>query len=336
MMEKGIFSEHSSAPVPLLEVRQLGTEFFSKRSSVPGVRDLTFSLEKGKVLGLAGESGCGKSISSLAIMGLLPVNARICRGKILFKGEDLQKLSKEEWAGLRGSRVSMIFQDSLTSLNPVLRIGRQLEEVFLIHKNMDRRGARREAIAMLRRVGIPSPEQRFDSYPHELSGGMRQRVMIAMAFACSPELLIADEPTTALDVTIQDQILRELKRLKESTGTAVLFITHDFGLMAEMADDLLVMYAGEGVEYGDGDSIFDDPLHPYTKGLLNSIPRLDRSVDRLVSIKGSVPALGRYYQGCPFADRCPHPFPQCGIETPPRVQIGKRWVLCWEYQGRDS
>jgi oligopeptide/dipeptide ABC transporter ATP-binding protein len=336
MVEKRIFQKRSSAHVPLLEVQQMGTEFFSKKSSVPGVRDLTFSLEKGKVLGLAGESGCGKSISSLAIMGLLPANARICRGKILFKGEDLQKLSKEEWAGLRGSRVSMIFQDSLTSLNPVVRIGRQLEEVFLVHKNMDKRDARRESIAMLRLVGIPSPEQRFDSYPHELSGGMRQRVMIAMAFACSPELLIADEPTTALDVTIQDQILRELRQLKESTGTAILFITHDFGLMAEMADDLLVMYAGEGVEYGDGDNIFDDPLHPYTKGLLNSIPRLDRSVDRLVSIKGSVPALGRHYQGCPFADRCPHPFPQCGSEAPPKVQIGKRWVLCWEYQGREA
>jgi peptide/nickel transport system ATP-binding protein/oligopeptide transport system ATP-binding protein len=252
--------------------------------------------------------------------------------EILFKDQDLTRLPEREFAKIRGDRISMIFQDSLTSLNPVMNIGRQLSEVFLAHQKMSRRAAWDASKDMLRKVGMPSPEQRMVSYPHQLSGGMRQRVMIAMAFACSPELLIADEPTTALDVTIQDQILTEIRHLKETQGTAILFITHDFGVMAEMADDLLVMYAGEVVEYANADVLFEHPLHPYTQGLLRSIPRLNEesTEKRLYSIPGTVPKMGYRPSGCRFAERCPQAVAACTEHDPPLAALEGHWVRCRE------
>jgi peptide/nickel transport system ATP-binding protein/oligopeptide transport system ATP-binding protein len=315
----------------LLEVQDLRTEFFSKKESLTVVKDLSFSVAPGRVLGVAGESGCGKSAAALSIMGLLPPNGRITGGKIWFNGQDLARLSQREFDKIRGNQISMIFQDSLTSLNPVKKIGVQLSEVFIVHKKMDKRKAWAAAITMLSRVGIAAPERRIFDYPHQLSGGMRQRVMIALAFACSPKLLIADEPSTALDVTIQDQILGELKHLKDHSGTAMLFITHDFGVMAEMADDLLVMYAGEAVEYADADKIFENPLHPYTRGLLRSIPRIDRQLPRLYSISGTVPSPGFFPRGCRFSERCSLKTPLCSEKEPPLLRQGDHAVRCWRY-----
>jgi peptide/nickel transport system ATP-binding protein/oligopeptide transport system ATP-binding protein len=315
----------------MLEVQNLRTEFFSKKESVTVVKDVSFSIAPGRVLGVVGESGCGKSATALSIMGLLPPNGRISGGEVRFKGQELTRFSQREFAKIRGNRISMIFQDSLTSLNPVKRIGTQLSEVFIVHQKMNKQNARVAAIKMLSTVGIAVPEQRIFDYPHQLSGGMRQRVMIAMAFACSPELLIADEPTTALDVTIQNQILTGLKHLKDHCGTAILFITHDFGVMADMADDLLVMYAGEVVEHANADQIFETPLHPYTRGLLQSIPRIDRQMPRLYSISGSVPSPGHFPRGCRFSERCSMKTAFCSEKEPPLIHRGDHMVRCWLY-----
>ena len=276
----------------LLEVKELKTYFYTDAGCAKAVDGVSFSLDKGKVLGIVGESGCGKSVTSLSIMGLVdPVTGRHEGGEILFHGEDLSKLSEKERRKIRGNKISMIFQEPMTSLNPVFTVGYQIEEALMLHLGLDKNAARQRAIELLKLVEIPEAEKRVDEYPHQLSGGMRQRVMIAMALSCNPELLIADEPTTALDVTIQAQILELLNELKDKLGMAIIFITHDLGVISEMADEVVVMYAGEIVEKAETRQLFDNPKHPYTEGLMASIPDIDQEVDRLQTLEGLVPSL---------------------------------------------
>lgn len=277
----------------ILEIKNLKTYFRTDAGLVKAVNDVTFSVERGKTLGIVGESGCGKSITSLSIMGLVETPPGIhAGGEILFEGEDLLKKNEDQMRQIRGNKVAMIFQEPMTSLNPVFTIGQQLMEAILLHENVTKQQAREKGIEMLKKVKIPLAEKRFDEYPHQLSGGMRQRVMIAMALCCNPQLLICDEPTTALDVTIQAQILDLINELKEETGTSVMMITHDLGVIAEVADDVMVMYAGKVVEHATCDQIFDEPLHPYTAGLMNCIPRLDGDDTKELSvIEGMVPSL---------------------------------------------
>jgi oligopeptide/dipeptide ABC transporter ATP-binding protein len=301
----------------LLEVRDLRTWFDGDGGTYRAVDGISFSLQAGRTLGIVGESGCGKSVTSLSIMGLVPMPpGRIAGGEILFEGVDLLKLDAEALRDLRGARMAMIFQEPMTSLNPAYTVGEQIVEGILRHQAIDRAAARARAIEMLRLVRIPAPEQRFDEYPHKLSGGMRQRAMIAMALACGPRLLIADEPTTALDVTIQAQILDLLRRLREETGTAIILITHDLGVIAELADDVVVMYAGQIVERAPVRRLFEAAQHPYTIGLLGAIPELDRRRARLATIEGTVPDLGAELPGCRFAPRCPFAQPRCRADAP--------------------
>ena len=275
----------------LLEVKDLKTYFYTDAGCAKAVDGVSFSLDKGKVLGIVGESGCGKSVTSLSIMGLVdPVTGRHEGGEILFHGEDLSKLSEKEKRKIRGNKISMIFQEPMTSLNPVFTVGYQIEEALMLHLGMDKNAARQRAVELLKLVEIPEAEKRVDEYPHQLSGGMRQRVMIAMALSCNPELLIADEPTTALDVTIQAQILELLNELKDKLGMAIIFITHDLGVISEMADEVVVMYAGEIVEKAETRQLFDNPMHPYTEGLMASIPDIDQEVDRLQTLEDWFPA----------------------------------------------
>ena len=288
----------------LLEVRGLRTSFHTRDGVVRAVDGIDFHVDRGEIMGLVGESGCGKSVTSLSILRLVAPPGRIEDGEVLFDGEDLLKLSQERMRDLRGDSISMIFQQPTSSLNPVMDVGFQLGEVLEIHRRMKRRVARDRALEMLRMVGIPDPKRRLDAYPHEMSGGMAQRVMIAMALACEPELLIADEPTTALDVTIQAQILDLMRQLQRETGTAIVLITHDLGVVAEMCDRVAVMYAGEIVEQTDVRSLFRDPRHPYTRGLLGSIPSLGAIRDELAVIPGNVPNLIDLPAGCRFAPRC--------------------------------
>ncbi len=294
----------------LLRVEHLTTAFHTDRGTLRAVDDVSFSLKKGETLAVVGESGCGKSVTALSIMRLIPSPpGRIESGKIDFLGKELTSLPEPEMRKVRGDKISMIFQEPMTSLNPVYSVGAQIVEAIRIHRKVSRRAARERALKMLDLVGIPSPAERIDAYPHQLSGGMRQRVMIAMALSCEPELLIADEPTTALDVTIQAQILDLLRRLQEELGMSILFITHDLGVVAEFANDVVVMYAGRVVETGSVRSIFADPLHPYTQGLLASVPPMDSSRSdgkprRLPTIDGVVPDLAHLPKGCRFADRC--------------------------------
>jgi peptide/nickel transport system ATP-binding protein len=301
----------------LLEVRDLRTWFDGDGGTYRAVDGVSFSLEAGRTLGIVGESGCGKSVTSLSIMGLVPQPpGRIAGGEVLFEGVDLLKLSAAELRELRGARLAMIFQEPMTSLNPAYTVGNQIVEGILRHERLDRAAAKAKAIDMLRLVRIPAPEQRFDEYPHKLSGGMRQRAMIAMALACGPKLLIADEPTTALDVTIQAQILDLLRGLREQTGTAIILITHDLGVIAELADDVAVMYAGRIVEQAPVGRLFEAPQHPYTIGLLGAIPELDRRRARLSTIEGTVPDLSAALVGCRFAPRCPFAEEACRTEEP--------------------
>jgi len=317
----------------LLEVRGLKTYFYTEDGVVPAVDGVDFSLDKGETLGIVGESGCGKSVTSLSIMRLVPSPpGKIVSGKILFKGEDLVKKSEAGMREIRGNDISMIFQEPMTSLNPVFTIGNQITEVIELHQGLSKQQAINKAIEMLKLVGIPSAEQRINEYPHQLSGGMRQRVMIAMALACNPELLIADEPTTALDVTIQAQILELMKDLKKKLGTAIILITHDLGVVAEMAENVLVMYAGKVVEYADVKSLFKDPKHPYTIGLLGSIPRLDVVKKKLHVIKGVVPNPFEMPEGCRFNPRCDYAKDICRQKEPPLKELeGNRQVRCWKY-----
>jgi peptide/nickel transport system ATP-binding protein/oligopeptide transport system ATP-binding protein len=309
--------------VSLLEVEGLRTVFATERGEVAAVDDVSFSLEAGEVLGIVGESGSGKSVTALSIMGLLPrPPARIAAGRIRFAGADLLALNEAQMRRVRGPGIGMIFQEPMTSLNPVFTIGDQLIETIGAHERLPQREKRERAIAMLGKVGIAAAARRLDDYPHQLSGGMRQRVMIAMALACSPRLLIADEPTTALDVTIQAQILELLLSLRDELGMAVIIITHNMGVVAETADRVLVMYAGKLVEEASVDTLFGQPAHPYTRGLLDSIPSLEDERTRLHTIPGSLPNPAALPQGCRFAPRCAFRIPQCEAALPPLVELG--------------
>ncbi len=313
----------------LLDVRGLRTRFATEEGEFFAVDGVSFTLRAGRTLGLVGESGCGKSVTSLSIMGLVPRPGRV-EGEILFDGEDLLRLSAQAMRELRGNRISMIFQEPMTSLNPAFTVGEQIAEAILRHRNVSRAQAREQAIAMLERVRIASPEERYHDYPHRLSGGMRQRVMIAMALALSPQLLIADEPTTALDVTIQAQILELMRALREETDAAIILITHDLGVIAEVADDVAVMYAGKIVERAPVAALFAQPQHPYTIGLLGSIPQLHLEQDRLAAIEGQVPNVHNPVTGCPFNPRCPFAVERCRLEMPPlRDIVPGHAAACW-------
>ncbi|MBS0522912.1 MAG: ABC transporter ATP-binding protein [Proteobacteria bacterium] len=306
---------------PLLELKRLAVSFATDDGTVRAVDGIDLALQRGRTLGLVGESGCGKSVTSLAVMGLLPPENSRVNGEIHFEGRDLLTIPRAELRDLRGARLAMIFQEPMTSLNPSYTIGNQIVEAIRRHQGLNAAEARMRAIEMLRLVRIPSPEKRIDDYPHKLSGGMRQRAMIAMALACGPQLLIADEPTTALDVTIQAQILDLMRGLRRDTGTAIILITHDLGVVAEMADDVAVMYAGQIVERAPVESLFARPEHPYTVGLLGSIPKLDQKRERLPSIEGRVPDMAHPPVGCRFAARCPFVEPACRDAVPPLVEV---------------
>ncbi|MEA4884214.1 MAG: ABC transporter ATP-binding protein [Clostridia bacterium] len=302
---------------PLLSVKDLVTRFVTEDGEVTAVDGVSFDVMPGETLGIVGESGSGKSVTSLSIMRLIPTPpGNIARGEVMFGGRDLLSLSNNEMRAIRGNDISMVFQEPMTSLNPVFTIGDQIMEAILLHQAVNQRTARERAIEMLRKVGIPSPERRVDQYPHQMSGGMRQRVMIAMAIACNPRLLIADEPTTALDVTIQAQILDLIRQLKADSGASVMLITHDLGVIAETADRVAVMYAAQIVESGDVETIFENPAHPYTRGLLQSVPVLTEDTDRLHSIEGVVPSPFDMPHGCRFAPRCPNADAGCRSEAP--------------------
>ena len=314
----------------LLEVSDLRTHFSTDDGEFPAVDGVSFSVESGRTLAIVGESGCGKSVTSLSIMGLVQSPPGRVRGSIRFEGRELVGAPARELQDLRGNGMAMIFQEPMSSLNPAYTIGDQIVEGLLRHRKISRAQAGEQAVNALRKVRIPAPEQRFHDYPHKLSGGMRQRAMIAMALACEPRLLIADEPTTALDVTIQAQILELMRTLQSETGTAVILITHDLGVVAEVADDVVVMYAGRVVERAPVRELFEQPQHPYTVGLLGSIPRLDVERTRLASIEGQVPNPLRRPAGCKFADRCPFVIAKCRAEDPPLLEVGPQHEsACW-------
>lgn len=322
----------------LLEVNHLKTEFELKHGTVTAVNDISFQIKKGEILAVVGESGCGKSVTSLSVMGLLQPPGHITQGEILFNGEDLLKKSPAQMQDIRGNRISMIFQEPMTSLNPVYRIKDQIIECILAHEKISKQEALERTVQMLETVGIPSARERADDYPHQMSGGMRQRVMIAMALACHPDLLIADEPTTALDVTIQAQILELLYQMREKFQMAVMLITHDLGVVSEAADRVVVMYCGQIVETAGVEALFANPSHPYTLGLLKSIPRLeDESNDPLYMIKGVVPDPRHMPKGCPFSDRCERCFARCREEMPRLVETEKgHSVRCFLYDSKEK
>lgn len=315
----------------LLEVKNLKTEFKLKNGVINAVNDVSFSVDKGEILAIVGESGSGKSVTSLSIMGLITNPGRIAEGKILFKGVDLTKQPVSELQKIRGDQISMIFQEPMTSLNPVMRIGDQLIESIMIHMKLSKEEARKRSIEMLDLVGIPSPDKRTEDYPHQMSGGMRQRVMIAMALSCHPELLIADEPTTALDVTIQAQILDLLYGLREKLQMAILLITHDLGVVAEAADRVIVMYCGKIMEEADVKTLFNSPKHPYTVGLLESIPKMDDDRQRLYMIPGMVPNPVHMPLGCAFSERCDKCMDKCREHMPALVEKDGAKIRCFLY-----
>jgi oligopeptide transport system ATP-binding protein len=316
----------------LLDVKNMKTSFYTHVGEVQAVRGVSFSLKKGEALGIVGESGSGKSVTSMSIMQLLQYPGKVKEGEIFFKGDDILKKDKKEMMNIRGDEIAMIFQDPMTSLNPVYKIGDQIMEAIIRHQGLSKAEAREKAIDMLRTVGIPSPEERVDNYPHEFSGGMRQRAMIAIALSCQPDLLIADEPTTALDVTIQAQILELLKELSEKIDTSIILITHDLGVVADVCERICVMYGGLIMEEGTAEEIFYEPMHPYTMGLLKSIPRMDEESEnqRLIPIPGSPPDMIKPPVGCPFAARCPYTMKIC-MEKMPEYSVtetGHR-AVCW-------
>jgi peptide/nickel transport system ATP-binding protein len=320
---------------PLLQVNHLKTHFHTERGRVTAVNDISFTVNKGEIIGIVGESGCGKSVMSQSIVRLLEHTDPVeYEGEVVFEGQDLLALPLKKMQKIRGNDISIIFQDPLTSLNPVYTIGNQIIEVLRYHQKLSKKEAREKAIDMLRLTGIPSPETRIDDYPHELSGGMQQRAMIAMALACRPKLLIADEPTTALDVTIQAQILDLIVDLNEQLGMGVLFITHDLGVVADVCTSVKVMYLGQIIEESPTDGLFEKPLHPYTQGLIQSIPQLDG--DRhapLHVIEGTVPSLSNVPVGCNFAARCPFATDKCRAQEPPMIDVAEgRRVQCWLYE----
>ena len=324
----------------ILEVKDLCVEFRTAEGTVQAVDHLSYVLHKGEKLGIVGESGSGKSVSSLGMMQLIPnPPGQITGGEILYLGRDLVKTSERDMQKIRGNEISMIFQEPMTSLNPIIKCGKQIAESLRLHRGMKKKEAMEEAVRMMKAVGIANPEVRAHEYPHQMSGGMRQRVMIAMALACQPQILIADEPTTALDVTIQAQILDLMENLKQKTGTSILFITHDLGVVAEVCDDVVVMYSGRVVEKGDVRSIFASPSHPYTRGLLASIPKLGECAEELESIPGNVPNPKYMPQGCKFAPRCSCAFDKCREEEPGFYDVGEGHMSrCWlcEKKGGDA
>ncbi|MBQ6232777.1 MAG: ABC transporter ATP-binding protein [Clostridia bacterium] len=324
--------------MPLLEVKNLHTFFTTKKGIVKAVNDVSYSLEAGKTIGIVGESGSGKSVSAMSILQLLDGNGYIESGEILLEGRDLTKLSLKEMCHIRGNDISVIFQEPMTSLNPVFSVDRQLSEPFMIHQGMDKQQAHEHALQMLYDVQIPNPEVVIRQYPHQLSGGMRQRVMIAMALACKPKILIADEPTTALDVTIQAQILKLMNDLKETTGTAIIFITHDLGVINEMADDVAVMYCGQVVEQAPADVIFRNctESHPYTEGLMLSIPRLEIESERLEPIPGVVPHPLALPKGCKFGPRCKYCTQKCIDEEPKLTKVNEKQAVRCFYPNKEE
>ena len=319
----------------LLEVRNLEVSFNTEEGVITAINNISFSINKGETVGIVGESGCGKSVTSLAIMRLLPNNGVIKKGKILFNGIDLLTKTQKEMRGIRGNDIAMIFQEPMTSLNPVYTVGEQIVETIRLHQGLNKKLAAEKAIEALRIVGMPLPEKRVKEYPHQLSGGMRQRVMIAMALACNPTLIIADEPTTALDVTIQAQILELMKELKETLDTAIILITHDLGVVAEMAQKVIVMYAGEIVEQSSIKELLVKPLHPYSEGLIKSIPRIGpKQIDKLYVIKGMVPHPLNMPKGCRFSVRCEYADNICFTQAPKFREISEgRFVSCWQREG---
>jgi oligopeptide transport system ATP-binding protein len=320
----------------ILQVKNLKTYFKTDEGMVKAVDGVSFDLRKGETLGIVGESGCGKSVTNLSVMRLIPMPpGRIVDGKIIFKGKDILKMDTTELRELRGNKISMIFQDPMTSLNPFLRISTQMTETIRLHQGLEKKKAKEVAIEMLKKVGIPSPEKRVDDYPHQFSGGMRQRVMIAMALSCNPAVLIADEPTTALDVTIQAQILELMQHMAADFGTSTILITHDLGVVAGVCDNICVMYAGRVAEKATNDELFEDPKHPYTQGLIKSVPRMDKSTsERLYSIEGQPPNLIDLPECCPFHPRCDRAMDICRKKYPEPVTIdgGPRTVSCWLYR----
>jgi peptide/nickel transport system ATP-binding protein len=316
----------------LLTVNGLKVQFATVDGMVHAVDGVDFELDRGKVLGIVGESGSGKSVTALTLLGLTRDKNSRFEGTIDYKGQDLLELDEDELRKYRGAELAMIFQDPMTSLNPVYKVGHQIVEMITTHEDVDRQQAKKRTVELLKQVGIPQPEDRVDNYPHEFSGGMRQRAMIAMALACNPDILIADEPTTALDVTIQAQIIELIDKLKDDFNSSVILITHDLGVVADIADEIIVMYAGRVVERGSKRQLFYDPQHPYTWGLLGSIPRLDRpKADRLHSIAGAPPSLIQLPQGCKFRPRCPHAFDKCMQEPPLENRVDDPGHLdrCW-------
>ncbi|WP_100010183.1 ABC transporter ATP-binding protein [Lentibacillus sediminis] len=314
----------------ILKIKNLKIEFKSGKETVQPIRGVNFELKKGETLGVVGESGSGKSVTSLAIMGLLPERtSKIVDGEINFKGNDITNLKEKQYRKIRGNEISMIFQEPMTSLNPVFTIGQQLSEPLRQHRNMSKKEIEKAVINVLNQVGIPRAEQIINEYPHQLSGGMRQRVMISLALLCEPDLMIADEPTTALDVTIQAQILELMKNIKQENDMSLLLITHDLGVVAEMCDRVVVMYAGEIVEVAEINELFNEPLHPYTRGLIDSMPTQNTRKERLYSIRGQVPRPNEITKGCVFANRCPLAFSKCFEETPPVFARDDHLSKCW-------
>ncbi len=334
-------STTASPQAPLLEVRGLRTSFYTRAGVIRAVTGVDFSVSRNEVLGLVGESGCGKSVTSLSILGLVSAPGKVEGGQVIFDGRDLLTLSSEEMRKVRGDRIAMIFQQPQSSLNPVMKVGKQITEALQVHRHVDEQTARTRALGLMDRVGIPDAKRRFDAYPHEMSGGMAQRVMIAIALACEPELLVADEPTTALDVTIQAQILDLMRTLQKELGTAIILITHDLGVVAEMCDRAAVMYAGEIVEQTDVRTLFTDPKHPYTRGLIGAVPVPGEIRDSLATIPGSVPNLIELPDGCRFAPRC-----LARVETGnvlaqrvhPELRLSgtDHLVRCWQYHHEDG
>lgn len=322
----------SNSPL-IMQVRDLTTRFHTEDGTVFAVNGISYDLHEGETLGIVGESGCGKSVHALSIMGLIPIPpGEIADGSVMFRGRDLLKLSKEQMRLVRGGEIAMIFQDPMTSLNPVLTIGRQITEALMLHLGMNKKQARDRAAELLDMVGIPEARQRLDSYPHEFSGGMRQRAMIAMALSCNPQFLIADEPTTALDVTIQAQIIDLVKKLRDKLGMAIIWITHDLGIVAGLVDRVVVMYAGFIVEKAPVKELYGNPHHPYTVGLLHSLPRVDQrgGSERLIPISGLPPDLVGLPKGCPFAPRCVYAVDRCWVENPTLREVGtEHEIACW-------
>jgi peptide/nickel transport system ATP-binding protein len=317
---------------PVLSVRNLKVEFVTRRGTLRAIDDVSFDIAPGEVLGVVGESGAGKSLTGTAIIGLIDPPGRIAGGEILLQGKRIDNLDKESLRKIRGKRIGMIFQDPLTSLNPLFKISEQLVETIQTHSDMNAAQARQRAIDLLTEVGIPAPEKRIDGYPHEFSGGMRQRVVIALALAAEPELIIADEPTTALDVSVQAQIITLLKKLCRERGTAVMLVTHDMGVIAETADRVAVMYAGRIAEIGPVREVVQHAHHPYAKGLMGAIPTLEATAERLVQIPGSMPRLTAIPRGCAFNPRCSEAFARCHVERPDTVAVGQSQVACWLYE----